>query len=341
MAVISTIVTVPAGVTSSGEVVVSGGILVVDSGGAIVGTIATQTGVTLIEPGGTASGTTVQGNILSSGDKTGLGGQAVEGVAISSLIASGGEEIAISSGVTSGTLVLSGGVEFLGGGGSGLAVGMTVNGGTAFVNSGGTASGTTVINGGVMTVASGGIDSHTSVGSGGTVNVSSGGTDSGTSVGSGGTFNVFAGGLVSGLTINDPNDPNVTAVANVLSGGIVDGTTRIDGGELVLDAGADFQANAKLFITNTGELVLEQDSFKGNIHDFGGQDFMDLSKIRFVGQGSAETTATFTQTGAARGLLQVAQGNHVIDLHLTGTYTTANFALQSDGAHGTTVTFVP
>ena len=225
--------------------------------------------------------------------------------------------------------------------GTGLAVGMTVDGGTAFVNSGGTASGTTVTNGGVLTVFSSGIDSQATVGSGGTVNVSSGGTDSGASVGSGGTFNVSAGGVVSALIINDPNDPNVTAVATVSSGGTVDGTTKIDGGALVLDAGAVFQANAKLFIMNTGELVLEQDSFKGNIHDFGGQDFMDLTKIRFIGQGSAETTATFTQTSAAGGQLQVAQGSHVIDLHLTGTYTTANFALQSDGAHGTTVTFVP
>ena len=117
--------------------------------------------------------------------------------------------------------------------------------------------------------------------------------------------------------------------------------TKIDGGQLILDAGAVFQTHATLTITNTGELVLEQDSFKGTIKDFGGQDFMDLSKIRFIGQGPDATTATFTQTNGAGGLLQVAQGNHVADLHLTGTYTTANFALQSDGIHGTTVTFVP
>ncbi len=60
-----------------------------------------------------------------------------------------------------------------------------------------------------------------------------------------------------------------------------------------------------------------------------------------IGQGPDATTATFTQTDAAGGRLQLAQANHVIDLHLTGTYTTANFALQSDGVHGTTVIFVP
>ena len=61
--------------------------------------------------------------------------------------------------------------------------------------------------------------------------------------------------------------------------------------------------------------MLEQDLFKGTIKDFGGQDFMDLSKIRFIGQGPDATTATFTQTNGAGGLLQVAQGNHVADLH--------------------------
>ena len=170
------------------------------------------------------------------------------------------------------------------------------------------------------------------------MNVSSGGTASGVSVGSGGTLTVSSGGVVSALTIKDPNDPGVTAEANVLSGGTVDGSTKIDGGQLILDAGAVFQPHAALTIINSGWLVLEQDSFKGTIHDFGGQDFMDLTKIKFIGQ---ETAATFTQTSGAGGPLQVAQGNHVVDLHLTGTYTTANFALASDGAHGTLVAFVP
>ena len=165
------------------------------------------------------------------------------------------------------------------------------------VGLGGTASGTTVTNGGVLFVL-GGVDSHasvcsggtvnvttdvfssgttgtdsgTSVGSGGTMNVSSGDMASDTSVGSGGTLNVFAGGVVSALTINDPNDPSVTAAANVLSGGTVDGTTTIDGGQLILDAGAVFEPHATLTIVNDGWLVLEQDSFKGTIQDFGGPD---------------------------------------------------------------------
>ena len=76
---------------------------------------------------------------------------------------------------------------------------------------------------------------------------------------------------------------------------------------------------------------------------------MDLAKFRFIGQGTGETTMTVTETRepssahpyAALSLLQVAQGSHVINLHLAGTYTPANFAVASDGARGTLVTFVP
>ena len=67
------------------------------------------------------------------------------------------------------------------------------------------------------------------------------------------------------------------------------------------------------------------------------QDELDLTKIRFTGQRATET---FTPSGAG-GLLQVQQGSHVADLHLAGSYSTANFALASDGVHGTPVSFVP
>ena len=111
---------------------------------------------------------------------------------------------------------------------------------------------------------------------------------------------------------------------------------------LIVAGASAFGANfSTVELSSALQSPRRQDSFKGTINDFGGQDFMDLSKVEFIGQGSAETTATFTQTSAAGGQLQIAQGGHVVDLHLTGTYTTANFAPQSDGAHGTTLTFVP
>ncbi|MGB7097247.1 MAG: hypothetical protein WBD95_00565, partial [Xanthobacteraceae bacterium] len=226
----------------------------------------------------------------------------------------------------------------------GVVSATSISGGTLNVDSGGTADAIDALApSGTLKVASAGTAHAASVGSGfsGAMNVASGGTVSGVSVGNNGTLNVSSGGVVSALTINDPNDPNVGATANILSGGAVDGTTKIDGGQLILDAGAMFEPKAKLTIMNTGWLVLEQDSFKGTIKDFGGSDNLDLAKIRFIGQEPDATAATFTQTSGASGLLQVAQGSHVIDLHLTGTYTTANFALQSDGVHGTWVSFVP
>ena len=388
MAVISTLVVVNAGQSSNGDEVIAGGQFWVNAGGSIASTVVADGGRTDIYAGGSATGTTLQNG----------GGEYLDGgTAIDTLVASNGSEQTYAGGVTSGATILKGGLENIGWVlGTGLAVGMTVNGGSAVVSSGSTASGTDVLNGGVLIILNGGRDKGATVGPGGTLNVFSGGTDSGTSVtggtmndggtasgtsitggtmnvssggtadtasvgsggtmnvgavggdaatasgvsvGSGGALNVSAGGVVTALTIKDPNDPGVTATVNVLSGGTVDGTTKIDGGQLILDAGTVLEPHAKLFIMNTGWLVLEQNTFHATIHDFGGADTLDLTKIRFIGQGPDATTATFFQANG--GVLEVAQGRHIADLHLAGTYATANFALASDGAHGTLVTFVP
>jgi len=151
----------------------------------------------------------------------------------------------------------------------------------------------------------------------------------------GGTVTVSSGEIDSGAKVSS----GVTL--DVLSGGTVGGNTKVNGGALIMDAGAVSEPHAAVTMNGAGELILEQDSFKGTIRDFGGQDFIDLTKMKFIGHGANTTTETFTQTSAAGGILQVAQGTHVADLHFAGTYTTANFALQSDGTHGTIVTFVP
>ena len=86
--------------------------------------------------------------------------------------------------------------------------------------------------------------------------------------------------------------------------------------------------------------MLEQNSFAGVIRNRA-RRFTNLNKIRFIGQGPGyiQLTATWTQTNPASGQLQVAGVNRVIDLQMMGTYTSANFGLQSDGQHGTTVDF--
>ena len=182
--------------------------------------------------------------------------------------------------------------------------------------------------------------SGVTLGNGDTLDVLSGETASSDTVLAGGTVSVLAGGTVDGIKTDDPHDPKVSAQIDVQSGGAISGPTTLNGGELILDAGAVFEPNAKLTMLHTAELILEQDSFKGTIKDFSGSDFMDLNKIRFIGHGSDATTATWTQTNGAGGLLEVAHGAHVIDLHMIGNYSTGNFGLQSDGSHGTTVTFV-
>ena len=343
MAVITTVVPIGPGVTSSGDFVEFGGQFLVSSGGAIVSATVTAGGETVIYAGGIAVGTTIVND--------GGNGQVVSGgVESSTLVGDGGADL-VATGVTFGALVLRGGLEILGAGAGGsgigvigsaaLAEGMTVDGGTARINGDTTASGTTVVDGGVLDVYDGGTDSHASVGSGGTVAVSFGGIDRGARVTSDGILNVQSGGVVSALTIKDPNDPMVAAETNIRRGGTVDGNTKINGGELILHAGAVFEANATLTIINTGWLVLKEGSFDGTIKDFGGQDNLDLTKISFIGSGPDATTANWTQTTAAAGTLQVAEGTHSVDLQLDGIYTTANFALASAGAHGTLVTFVP
>jgi autotransporter passenger strand-loop-strand repeat protein len=208
-------------------------------------------------------------------------------------------------------------------------------------SAGAIASDTQIINGGIFGVVSGGTDVGATVGDGGSAGVAAGGTDSGSTVTSGGTFAVLSGGTASGLTINDPNDPNVAALAIVLSGGTVDGTTNVNGGELVLERGSIFETGARLLLNDGAGLLLEAPNFKGLIKDFSGSDYFDFADIKFIGHGANMTTVSWNQTGANNGTLTVANGSQAANVHLIGQYTTANFAIGgSDGAHGTFVVAV-
>ena len=132
MAVITTTVTIPAGVISSNDILTSGGEFQVTSGGSIVGTIVAQGGAAFISAGGMAAGTTLQNNITSTG---GSFGELVEGVAISTLVASGGDEVVEFGRRDLRSDGASGRIEEHVGWHSeaGNAVGMTVNGGSAVI----------------------------------------------------------------------------------------------------------------------------------------------------------------------------------------------------------------
>ena len=314
------------GGTATATTLQGGGIQEVDGEGVVttvVDTLIASAGLEFVFSSGVTSGATV---LKGGREELFVSGSAV------GMTVNGGSAVISSGGTASGSDVINGGVVTVFSGGSDKAAtvgpggtlnvssggtdsGTSVTGGTMNVSSGATASGTSVT-GGTFNVSSGGTADAASVSSGGTMNVSSGGTASGVSVGSGGTLNVSAGGVVSALTIKDPNDPGVTAAVNVLSGGTVDGATKINGGQLILDAGAVFQPHAALTMINNSWLVLEQNSFKGTIKDFGGQDFMDLTKIRFIGQ----TTETFTKRPPSRRrrdpLNQPSLGRHLHDREL-------------------------
>lgn len=129
------------------------------------------------------------------------------------------------------------------------------------------------------------------------------------------------------------NNGTITANGGVMSfakalGGT--GTVNIGAaGTLSLLAGSgsgqmlDFQAT-------TGLLDLSHAStFKGVITGFGGSDKVDLI-------GTVANTLSY-----AGNVLTVSEGAKTLaSLHLTGSYTTANFALSSDGHGGTVISFV-
>ena len=100
MSVISTIVDVLAGQSSSGDVLIAPGGFVVASGGSIANNVVADFGFTEIAIGGTASATTLQ-----------QGDQLDDGTAVKTLISSDGVEQVGAGGVTFGAEVFTSGLE--------------------------------------------------------------------------------------------------------------------------------------------------------------------------------------------------------------------------------------
>src|SRR5262245_39390426 len=135
---------VASGGTVSGQVIVSsGGSVLVDSSGTTLDTLISSGGSATVSSGGKATDTTVS----SGGTLAVLSG----GTADPTTISSGGSEIVSGGGTDLGALI-SGGVQDV----FGLASGATVFTGSQVVESGGTASNTTVSSGGTGEVVSAG-----------------------------------------------------------------------------------------------------------------------------------------------------------------------------------------
>jgi autotransporter passenger strand-loop-strand repeat protein len=86
-----------------------------------------------------------------------------------------------------------------------------------------------------------------------------------------------------------------------------------------------------MFVGSGGDLKLYNlPEFAAAIAGFGKGDLIDLGNFGF----SSRTTASFSS-----GTLTGTDGNHHASLSLSGPYSTSNFALSSDGVHGTLITF--
>lgn len=298
---------VSVGGSAAGTTIGSGGLAYVYSGGTASGTHVESGGVLVVLPHGSATGTTVDsgGLVITSGVAV-LSGTSVvtdvpavlsgnvvsagqvelvlpQGSALSAVIdygalydyshasgtvVSGGDLMVTGSGVTTGTTV-DGGTDYILSGGSavsttvsagyedisagGVASGTTLTGGDQFVFSGGSAAATSVGSGSYQIVSSGGSATGTSVGSGGIEYVDALAVASGTAVGSGGNLYVFSAGAASGAVIS------AGGVGWVSSGGLAAGPDVKSGGLLIVMPGGsvtnpDVEAGGVL--ASAGVLVL-------------------------------------------------------------------------------------
>jgi autotransporter passenger strand-loop-strand repeat protein len=165
-----------------------GGVLSINAGGAGNGDMILNGGQDYVY-GRTAF------DVISAGGAETIGGG---GSAVLDTVDAGGAQIILSGGVSDATVVY--GAQYV----QGLASGDHVSGthGSQIVESGGSASNTTLSGGGEQYVFSGGYAANTTLGSGGIQEVYSGANVSATIVESGGYLSMGAGASVSALTVS-------------------------------------------------------------------------------------------------------------------------------------------
>jgi autotransporter-associated beta strand protein/autotransporter passenger strand-loop-strand repeat protein len=179
-----------------------------------------------------------------------------------------------------------------------------VAGGTVEFTGANTYTGGTLVEAGTLLLASGGAGGTggITIQSGAHVVAGSGGSASDITLDSGGKLSVLTGGTVSGLTIDDPHDRNFAARATVASGGTLEGTTNLLGGELLLHQSAVVPTGMDLILQSTARLLLDETGhgFEGVIRDFGPSDTLDLAHVAFAGGGRNATTVHWDRTGGDR-----------------------------------------
>jgi autotransporter passenger strand-loop-strand repeat protein len=265
----------------------------VSAGGVAIDTTFPGGGIEVVFGGGVAIDTTA-GNLVDGGVTTGT------------IVVSGGREL-VYGGVASGTLVSSGGLELVR---AGVTSGTIISsGGYESVRRHGEADGTVVY--GEEKV--GGVASDTVV-SGGLENVGNGAEADGTVVYGGGFQVVQQGGVASG--------------------------TVIDGGELYIKSGGSTGSAAVTFATSAGGILRLESSltYSGLVAGFDKSDRLDFRDIAFT---SGVTSATWTQSGTTSGTLAVTSGTETATITLLGQYVAGNFHVRTDNHGGTLVTDPP
>jgi autotransporter passenger strand-loop-strand repeat protein/autotransporter-associated beta strand protein len=262
--------TISAGQTSSGIVVLSGGFELVDSGGVASGSVLSG-GHETVSFGGTAIGT-----VVSTGGLEWLS----SGASISTTVNSGGKQ-EVDYGTASATIVNSGGYQEVF---SSTVTGTKVDGGYQLVEQGATAIATAINSGGLqLTVL--GATSGTTVNSGGLQVVADSAVATGTTINSGGTLELIGAGVL----VNIGGISGVNPVAGSAAG------TTVDNGALVFDLSptAPSATTMSANLTGSGSLVVEGggtlvvsggDAFTGDVTISGG--VLELSSAGAAGTGS-------------------------------------------------------
>ena len=290
--------TVSSGGAVSGTVVSSGATLDVLAGGSSVGATVLSGGTVIVVPGGSATDTVLSGGAQGSVDLVVSSGQLLidatanaitsvyvqaGGITSGTMVASGGTEVVSALGRDVGTVVSAGGYELV----SGVSVGAVVSG--AVDIAGGTTSGLRVAGSGHVDVANAplafSVLSNTTITASGTV-----------SVANGSLTNVILTGHGS----------LVVAAGDELSGRVL------------------FGGAASLVISNTVMPFATLSAFTST-------NTLDLASVAFVSGG----TADFSDDS-----LVITEGGQNYVLQFGGTYTNDLFGIAADALGGTLVTVV-
>jgi len=238
----------------------------------------------------------------------------------------------------------------------GTATGTTINSGCQqTVYAGGSASSTMVAGGSQSVygsadqteIGAGGLQyihgsaTNTTVDAGGAQNIYSEGTAAGTTLNAGG--NQVDWGMAADTTINGGNQYVWGTAAHTMinagiqfveAGGSASDSTIESGGTEYVFAGGT--ANGVTFGGANAILALAQGSnFTGTIAGFQSGDTIDLGGIQF---GDSTTLGYSENSDHSGGSLTVSDGTHAVALALLGQYMASSFVLSSDGHGGVSLT---